>query len=89
MQRVHVFVYGIVQGVFFRHNTKKLADELGLKGFVRNISGGVEAVFEGPDDAIKKMLVFCKNGPSGARVDRLEVKREKYKEEFNNFEIRY
>lgn len=43
MRRVHVIVYGVVQGVFFRHNTKRMADKLNIKGFVRNANDGVEA----------------------------------------------
>ncbi len=89
MRRVHVLVYGDVHGVFFRHNTKLLAEKLKVKGFVRNVSGGVEAVFEGSDSAIEEMLRFCRKGPSGAVVDKVDVEEENYKGEFDSFEIRY
>ena len=50
--RVHVFVSGSVQGVFFRYETRERARSRGLAGWVRNLPDGrVEAVFEGPDDA--------------------------------------
>lgn len=88
MRRVHVFVHGNVQGVFFRDNTKRLAGKLSVNGFVRNANSGVEAVFEGPDDAIEKMLEFCRHGPPDASVQDVHVHEEKYKKEFNSFEIR-
>lgn len=89
MRRVHVLIHGVVQGVFFRHNTKKIADRLNIKGFVRNFNEGVEAVFEGPDDAIEEILKFCRKGPLGAVVQKVDVKEEKYKKEFEDFEVRY
>ncbi|MEM4266829.1 MAG: acylphosphatase [Candidatus Nanoarchaeia archaeon] len=89
MRRVHVLIYGDVHGVFFRHNTKLLADKLKVKGFVRNVSEGVEAVFEGSDSTIDELLIFCRKGPPGAVVDKVDVKEEKYKGEFDSFEIRY
>ena len=88
--RVHVWVSGIVQGVFFRANTKDLALRLGVNGWVRNLPDGrVEAVFEGEEEKVKEMIEFCKKGPPGSRVDEIDVKEEKYKGEFNSFEIRY
>jgi len=50
MKRAHLFISGKVQGVFFRAFTKEVADSLGLKGWVRNLTDGrVEAVFEGEE----------------------------------------
>ena len=89
-KRVHVLISGKVQGVFFRYHTQQLAKKLGLNGWVRNTSNGkVEAVFEGEEDKIKKMLEFCKKGPALARVEKVEVKEEKFKGKFKDFEIRY
>lgn len=90
MRRVHVRIYGRVQGVFFRHNTKKIADKLDVKGWVRNNPNDtVEIVAEGNDDAIEKLLNWCRKGPIGAKVDRIEVKEEKYRTEFKEFSIIY
>ena len=90
MKRVHVFISGSVHGVFFRANTRDKAKALNLKGFVRNLPDGrVEAVFEGADEDVEKIIDFCRKGPFGARVENVEVKEEKYKAEFEDFEIRY
>ncbi len=63
-----------MQGVFFRAATRARAEELGLAGFIRNRpDGSVEAYFEGPAEAVEQALAFCAEGPTGARVDRIEV----------------
>jgi acylphosphatase len=73
MRRVRVRIFGHVQGVFFRTSCLDRAERLGLSGWVRNVSGGgVEAVFEGPDRAVDRMLTWCREGPPLARVDRIE-----------------
>jgi acylphosphatase len=89
-RRVHVLIFGKVQGVSFRYHTYELAKKLGITGWVRNTSDGkVEAVFEGDGNKIEKILEFCKRGPSLARVEKVEVKEEKFKGEFKDFEIIY
>jgi acylphosphatase len=88
--RAHVLVYGRVQGVFFRQNTQKLAQKLGLAGWVKNREdGGVEAVFEGEKEKVEKMIEWMKKGPPLARVEKVNVFWEEFKGEFKNFEIRY
>jgi acylphosphatase len=88
-RQAHVIIYGRVQGVFFRAQTKQKADSLGLKGWVRNLaSGGVEAVFIGQGHAIRSMLDWCQSGPSLARVTNLEVTWDEPKEIFADFQIR-
>ena len=90
LARAKVRVYGLVQGVFFRANTKKVADKLGLKGYVRNMpDGSVEAVFEGEKEAIEKAIEWCRRGPPLAVVERVDVVWEEYKGEFKDFRIRY
>ncbi len=74
MTRVRVRVSGRVQGVFFRASCAERADELGLSGWIRNVSGGaVEAVFEGTESAVAQMVGWCREGPPLARVDRIDV----------------
>jgi acylphosphatase len=88
--RAHVFISGRVQGVFFRSETKHETTKHGLSGWVRNLPDDrVEAVFEGEQEDVKKLLEFCKKGPPGAEVTRIDVSWETYSGEFRGFEIRY
>ena len=84
--RAHVFVSGIVQGVFFRQKTKQQAQNLGVMGWVHNLEDErVEAVFEGEENAVEALVEYCSHGPSSAKVDRIEVNYEKFTGEFNDF----
>ncbi len=84
--RAHVLVSGKVQGVFFRSSTKDKAEELGISGWVRNLSDGrVEAVFEGETEDVDKMVEWCRKGPEYARVTGIEIIVEEYKGEFTGF----
>jgi len=72
--RAHAFVSGTVQGVFYRANTRDTAREAGIDGWVKNLSDGrVEAVFEGPEDAVESMVAWCHEGSPRAEVDNVEV----------------
>jgi acylphosphatase len=74
LKRAHVRVHGRVQGVFFRSETHARARSLGLAGWARNCPDGtVEAVFEGRPEAVESMVEWCERGPSGARVDHVDV----------------
>jgi acylphosphatase len=86
--RSHIFVFGKVQGVLFRENTRKKAAEFGLSGFVRNLPNGkVEAVFEGEKEKIEKIIRWIKKGPETAQVENIEINWQDYKKEFENFKI--
>ena len=88
--RVHLFIKGRVQGVFFRESTRIKAKQLEINGWVKNLNDGrVEAVFEGENEKIKKIIKWAEKGPIISRVDDVEIKEEEYKDEFKNFEIRY
>ena len=88
--RVHVYVSGKVQGVYFRSHTQNQARELGLAGWVRNLDDGrVEAVFEGDESTVKRMVKWCGVGEGFARVDDIEVVDEEYKGEFDGFMVRH
>lgn len=77
MRRAHVHVSGLVQGVSFRWYTAQRARERGVAGWVRNLPDGrVEAVFEGDDGSVAAMVEWCRTGPRGARVDRVDVADE-------------
>ncbi|MFO7966767.1 MAG: acylphosphatase [Archaeoglobaceae archaeon] len=75
--RIHVYISGRVQGVFFRDSTREKARELGVNGWVRNMRDGrVEAVFEGDEDKVGKMVEWCHEGPGSARVDQVQISKE-------------
>jgi acylphosphatase len=77
MQRRHVIAHGYVQGVGFRDGVERAARSRGVAGWVRNRSDGtVEAVFEGEPDDVEVLVDFCREGPRGAEVERLEVEEE-------------
>lgn len=87
-KRIRVLISGLVQGVFFRDETKKKADEIGVFGYVKNLNNGkVEAVFEGNKEKLDKIISYCHNGPEAAIIDKVEIKEEKYKGEFREFKI--
>jgi acylphosphatase len=90
MVQAMVRFYGIVQGVFFRANTKRKAKEMGINGYVRNMpNGSVEAVFEGDEDRIKEIIDWCSKNIGMARVTNVDVEYGNVKNEFENFEIMY
>ena len=74
VRHISILVTGKVQGVFFRATTKAKADELGIRGFVRNQPDGrvyIEA--EGDPGVLSAFESWCKKGPPRARVERLDV----------------
>jgi acylphosphatase len=90
MKRVHVFIKGIVQGVFFRAYTQKAAMGFQLNGWVRNLPDGrVEALFEGSQPEVDAMIDWCRRGPSNAIVKQLDIIDEPYAGEFTGFHILY
>ncbi|HZX45515.1 MAG TPA: acylphosphatase [Candidatus Nanoarchaeia archaeon] len=90
MERVHLIITGMVQGVWFRHNTNIIGNKLGLNGFVRNTpEGAVEVIAEGDPTQLAKLIEFCRKGPASARVEDVKVDYEEAKNEFKGFEIRY
>jgi acylphosphatase len=83
-----VVVSGRVQGVFFRHSTRRQALQRGLAGWVRNRpDGAVEAVFEGPLEDVEALVSFCARGPRGADVDDVTTSEEQ-PEGLRGFEVR-
>lgn len=87
--RAHLVIEGIVQGVFFRANMREVAQSNDVHGWVKNtMDGKVEAVFEGGETEVKKVVEWCKHGPPGARVDNVNIKWLDYTGEFNGFMVR-
>jgi acylphosphatase len=89
-QRAGIIVTGIVQGVYFRYNTRKKAYDFGLKGWVRNLSDGtVEIVCEGEKERIEQFVTWCRRGPEGAHVEQVDVDWKDPTGEFDDFRILY
>jgi len=66
-----------VQGVGFRFAVERAASSRDVSGWVRNRSdGAVEAVFEGEPQDVEALVDFCRHGPRGAEVERIEVEEE-------------
>jgi len=87
-RRAHVYVSGIVQGVAFRYYAQHKAGELGVSGWVKNLSNGrVEAVFEGDPDRVGEIVAWCESGPSSADVEEVTVEDET-PEGLTGFEVR-
>ncbi|MDX6407941.1 MAG: acylphosphatase [Gaiellaceae bacterium] len=77
MVRRRVIAHGLVQGVFFRDSTRRLAQRHDVAGWVTNRpDGAVEAVFEGEADAVARLVAFSREGPRGAQVESVEVTDE-------------
>jgi len=89
MKSLRLIISGKVQGVFFRHNTKKKADELGLKGYVRNLpDDSVEVVAEGSREKLDELAEFCRNNPGFSEVDDIKAHFEESKSKFSDFQIK-
>jgi acylphosphatase len=85
---VHVLISGRVQGVWYRASTKQKAEQLGVFGWVRNTNEGyVEAVFEGEEDLVNKMINWCHQGPPLASVENVKVLKQSEIKNFDRFEI--
>jgi len=88
--KAHLFIDGRVQGVFYRGFTQELAESLGLKGWVRNLSDGrVEAVFEGDRDVIESAIRKCYVGPPASRVTNIDIQWETHTGEEKDFSVRH
>jgi acylphosphatase len=90
LARAHLVIKGRVQGVFYRAFARDIATQLGLKGWVRNVSdGSVEALLEGDRQEIEQAIRHCHLGPPGARVDDIDVRWEDYQGDLQVFQVRY
>jgi acylphosphatase len=86
--RQRVVIHGHVQGVFFRDSARRKAEGRGVSGWIRNCADGtVEAVFEGEDDAVERLVDWCRKGPRGAEVAHVEVLEEQ-PEGLSGFDVR-
>ena len=88
--RLRMIVSGRVQGVFFRHSTMEEARNLGLTGWVRNLSSGddVEIVAEGLRRNLQMLWAWAHTGPPGARVNSVAEEWSEHRDEFTSFRVR-
>lgn len=83
-----LIVQGTVQGIFFRQFVKGHADDLKLRGFVRNLEDGtVEIIAEGDGEQIERLVGFVKKGPEHAQIRNVKIKERKWSGEFKEFKI--
>ncbi len=89
-QRIRIIVTGKVQGVFFRQALKVMAKKNDVFGWVKNLENGrVEAVLEGDEEKINRLVEWSHGGPANARVEDVEIHNEKFSGEFTKFDVLY
>ena len=76
MRKVHLYIDGMVKAVGLRSFIYRHAIAKGLKGYVRNIEGGVEVVAEGEDEAVQALIELAKEGTSAAKVTNVTVEEQ-------------
>jgi len=83
-------ITGKVQGIFFRVNTKKIADQLNIKGYVKNEpDGSIKIVAQGQTQALDKLADWCKTGPKLAKIEKVKKKVQPIKKTYDDFLIIY
>ncbi len=88
--RAHIVVSGVVQGVGYRFFAQRVATELGITGYVRNLPDGrVEVVAEGKQGLMNSFIEELRRGPWSAHVSKINVDTSQYRAEFNRFTIRF
>lgn len=88
--RQRILVSGRVQGVGFRFATVRVAERLGLRGWVRNTADGrVEIVAEGDPESVRQLASWCRSGPPGARVTEVSETEVASGEPLDKFHIAY
>jgi acylphosphatase len=89
-QRIRIIVTGKVQGVFFRQALKVMAKKNNVFGWVKNLKDGrVEAVLEGDEEKVSRLVEWAHGGPANARVEDVEILNEKFSSEFSKFDVVY
>ncbi len=89
-KRAEITAEGLVQGVGFRYFVLKRASELGLTGYTENLfNGNVLTVVEGEKYLIEELFIMIKTGPSYAHVSKASISWSEFKNEFENFGIKY
>ncbi len=86
--RASVRIQGKVQGVNYRYNTLQAARRHNVTGWVKNLSDGdVQAVFEGEEDQVRRLIDWCREGSPAAHVENIDVDWQESAGEFSAFDI--
>jgi acylphosphatase len=86
----HIIVKGKVQGVFFRRNAQQKANELNIKGWVKNTDNdNVEIIAQGDENNLQQFIEWCKEGPERAEVEDVEINDKKIDDSLKRFSIVY
>jgi len=88
LKRVHLYISGKVQGVYFRQGMKETAEKNNVMGWVKNLPDkNVEAVLEGEESNVDAVIEWSRFRPPGATVEDLKILNENSNEELSDFEI--
>lgn len=88
--RASVIISGRVQGVFFRAETQRAAERIGVHGWVRNQPDGtVAAVFEGLKQRVDQAIEWCWQGSPMSSVTDVAVQWESPSGQHDSFDITY
>ncbi|PID57877.1 acylphosphatase [candidate division KSB3 bacterium] len=87
----HLYVTGLVQGVAFRYSALRQAKSLQLSGWVRNVPDErrVELIVEGEEDAVERMIDWCRQGPPSARVTNISIEALPYSGSYQAFHVKF
>ncbi len=87
---LRAFVYGRVQGTFFRAYVSRRATELGLTGYVRNLPDGtVEVEAEGQKNRLEQLVAHLNMGSPASKVEKVITTWSEYTGKYPGFRIRY
>lgn len=87
MKHIKIRITGKVQGVSFRETTKAIADQMGVRGMIKNEKdGSVYMEAEGDDTSLEVFQEWCNEGPDRAKIENVEVTSGELKN-YRNFEI--
>ena len=87
--RKNIIVKGFVQGVSYRKHTQRIANSLGVKGWVRNLNNGaVEVCLEGEQSAVDALISWCAFGPKIGKVEEVRILDGQYGGQYSDFSIR-
>lgn len=89
MIRAHILVEGRVQGVGYRANTRRMANQLKLKGWVRNLRDGrVEIMVEGEEEMVERLIQWCHRGPTSAYIRKVTSEKSEPQRDFDRFRVK-